>query len=1427
MKLIELFERSEILKIYQQFFERADVSDVFLSREEKRMEIILKSDVIINKEYLIDVSNEIRNIYGLRSIKLLVKYPRELFTPQYYPQILFYIEKKYPHLFCFMDGCTFEHTGNNLKITLKENGLDILAYNNMDGIIQDLLKDEFDLELSVQICRADGTKNTSQILAEQARTEQELLRDVRTAVAAAPEASKPVASAPAPHPTQKRSSEKGDYRISYAPMEMKDVTQYSGRVMVQGEIFQSELRDFNNSTKGCYTLYITDNQASLIVKIIDKKETVHSLSEELKAGTCVCLKGETMYDKYISDFVLNVKAKDIEIIDKTAREDKSQEKRVELHLHTNVSELDGMTPVEDLIKTAKRWGHKAIAITDHGVVQAFPDAYSAAKKNDIKLIYGVEGYLINDAVEIVHGVKDYSLDDEYVVFDIETTGLNATNDRITEIGAVLIKNGAVLDRFSSFVNPQMSIPPKIVELTSITDAMVADAPTIDVVLKEFLAFVGDRVLVAHNANFDIGFIKQKSIECNYSFDPVYIDTVEMSRALLPELKKHKLNIVAEHLGVSLEGHHRAVNDAECLAGIFQIFLEKCKTKKITSINEINQNAHDGEKNLNNLKPYHIVILVKNQRGLRRLYELISLSHLSYYHKRPRIPKSLLMQEREDLILGSACEAGELYRAMIAGKPQDELINIAKFYDYLEIQPEGNNMFMLGNGTLKSVEEIRDINRRIVELARTLKKPIVATGDVHFLNPCDAAYRAILMAGHGFSDADNQAPLYFKTTDEMLSEFAYLGKETAFEVVVTNTNLIADMIDENFEPIPSQKHPPVIEGAADDIRSMTYTRAHEIYGNTLPKLVEDRIQKELNSIINNGFSVMYLIAQKLVKKSLDDGYLVGSRGSVGSSFVAFLSGITEVNSLCAHYICESCKYSEFIEDGSYSSGCDMPDKLCPVCGQPLKKDGHDIPFETFLGFDGDKEPDIDLNFSGEYQGRAHKYVEELFGEGHVFRAGTMGTIADKTAYGYVRKYLEERQKTPNNAEIARLTKGCTGVKKTTGQHPGGIMIVPKENNVFEFTPIQHPANDVNSDIITTHFDYHKLHDTLLKLDILGHDDPTMLRMLQDLTGLDPKTIPLDDKPTMSLFLNTEALGVTQEDINSKVGTFGVPEFGTKFVRQMLEDTKPTTFAELVRISGLSHGTDVWLDNAQKIVREGTAELKDTICTRDDIMLYLIQKGMDPKQSFVIMEQVRKGKGLKEDQEQAMREHNVPEWYIESCQKIKYMFPKAHAVAYVTMAFRVAYFKVHLPLAYYTTYFSVRADDFDADLMTGGKHIVQNNIKDMEARGNTLNVKEKGVLTILEMCNEMYARGIDFLPVDLYKSDAQKFLIEGNRIRIPFTAIKGLGLSVAESIVEARKDPFFTKEDLMARTRLSSTLLEALDKHGCLKDLPDSSQMSFLG
>jgi len=1035
----------------------------------------------------------------------------------------------------------------------------------------------------------------------------------------------------------------------------------------------------------------------------------------------VKVRGEAQYDKYARELIIF--AYDIMETQKTERQDDAAKKRVELHLHTQMSAMDGVSSVKDLVRRAAKWGHPAVAITDHGVVQAYPEAYEAGKKNNIKIIYGVECYLVSDSAAIVYNPSDTTLDGDFVVFDIETTGLNASTDRIIEIGAVKVSRGKITDRFSTFVNPKIPIPDKIVELTGITDEMVKDAPEIEEVLESFLNFSKDCVLVAHNAQFDTGFIKVNAGRYNKPFQYCILDTLELTRALFPELKRHRLNVVAKHLNVKLENHHRAVDDAGATAEIFIKCMDMLRQREITYIRDINS-ALAGDKDIKSMDSYHAVILVKDQAGLKNLYKIISESHLKYFYKKPRVPKSLYMQYKEGLMIGSACEAGELYRAILEGKSDEELSRIVKFYDYLEIQPLGNNQFMVDSGRLESIQDLKNINKKIVNLGEQYNKPVVATCDVYFLDPQDEVFRRILMAGQGFADADNQAPLYLRTTDEMLQEFEYLGQEKAYEVVVENTNKIAEMI-EFVKPIPDETFPPEIPGAEEEIQRLSISKAVEIYGDPLPKIVKDRMDKELNSIIKHGFSVMYIIAQKLVWKSLSDGYLVGSRGSVGSSFVAFLAGITEVNALPPHYVCPKCKNSEFITDGSVGSGVDMPDKNCPKCGTKYNKDGHDIPFETFLGFDGDKEPDIDLNFSGDYQPIAHKYTEELFGEGHVFRAGTIGTIAEKTAYGFVKKYLEERGKVVHNAEINRLVKGCTGIKRTTGQHPGGVMIVPRKNEIYEFCPIQHPADDPDSSIITTHFDYHSISGRLLKLDILGHDDPTVIRMLEDLTGVNAREIPIGDSATMSLFTSTEALGVSPEEIGSEVGTFAVPEFGTKFVRQMLVDTKPKTFAELVRISGLSHGTDVWLNNAQDLVRAGTATLSEVICTRDDIMLYLIYKGVPAKQAFKIMESVRKGKGLKEEDEAIMRENNVPEWYIDSCKKIKYMFPKAHAVAYVMMAFRIAYFKVHYPTAFYTAYFTVRADDFDAELMTHGVERVRSKIKELEAKGNDISAKERNV------------------------------------------------------------------------------------------------------
>ena len=1115
--------------------------------------------------------------------------------------------------------------------------------------------------------------------------------------------------------------------------------------------------------------------------------------------------------------------------------DTAEEKRVELHLHTQMSSMDGVTPVKTYIKRAIEWGHKAIAITDHGVVQAFPDAMNAADKSDLKVIYGVEAYLIDDLGNAVFSPRGQNLDDTYVVFDIETTGLSKEKEMITEIGAVKVADGKIIDRFSTFVNPQRPISAEITKLTGITDDMVKDAPTIENVLPEFLKFCEDTVLVAHNASFDTGFIRIAAERAGLGeLHHTVVDTLELARALLPELNKHKLDIVCEYLGVTLNGHHRAVNDAEATAEVFIKFLDMLAEKKIFTLDEINVLA-SRTVNYKKLRAYHAIILVKNYTGLRNLYELVSMAHIDYFFRRPRIPKSKFMQMREGLILGSACEAGELYRALLDGEPKQRIEELVHFYDYLEIQPLGNNKFMIDSPRVEnihSMEDIKNMNRKIVELGETYGKPVVATCDVHFIDPDDAAYRKIIMAAEGFPDADNQPPLYFRTTDEMLAEFDYLGEEKAREVVITNTNLIADQI-EKIKPIPDETFPPKIEGADEQLRQICMDKAHSIYGDPLPPLVQERLETELNSIISNGYAVLYIIAQKLVWKSVADGYLVGSRGSVGSSFAANMAGITEVNSLPPHYVCPNCKYSDFDSDlvKSYAmeeaSGCDMPDMNCPKCGTLMHKDGHDIPFQTFLGFEGDKEPDIDLNFSGEYQQTAHAYTEELFGVGHVFKAGTIGTLADKTAYGFVKKYFDEREITAHNAEITRLMNGCTGVKRTTGQHPGGLMVVPSDHNIYEFCPIQRPANDVNSTVTTTHFDYHSISGRLLKLDLLGHDDPTVIRMLYDLTGVNPQTVPLGDPATMSLFESPEALGVTAEDIGCETGTLGIPEFGTKFVRGMLLDTKPKTFADLLRISGLSHGTDVWLGNAQTLIENGTITLKETISTRDSIMIYLINKGVDKKKSFKIMEKVRKGKGLTDEDIADMKAANVPDWYIESCQKIKYMFPKAHAAAYVMMAFRIAYFKINYPEAYYATYFTVRAcDDFDYSCMCKGMDVAKAAMREIHAKGMEATAKDKAKMTVLELIVEFYARGFKFLPIDLYKSDSRKFIVTEEGLIPPFNSLQGLGTNAAQSIVDGRAaGEFHTIEELKERTSLGRSLIDLLKENGVLNGIPETNQLSL--
>ena len=1216
------------------------------------------------------------------------------------------------------------------------------------------------------------------------------------------------------------------WRETQNPKNMKivDFSPEQPGVIIKGKTSNYESRETKN---GGYLISfdIYDGSSSINVKAFLKANEYEEVHPKMKGCPPVRLIGTYEYNNFSREFGVIADMIEETTWEEKIRMDNAPEKRVELHMHTQMSQMDGMTSATALIKRAIKWGHKAVAITDHGVVQAFPEAKKAIKDSDLKVLYGVEAYLSPDRFTSIINPGDQLLKDvTYSVLDIETTGLSKNTDKITEFGIIKVKNGERLGEFECFVNPEKEIPQRVVEVTNITNDMVKDAETIDKVLPKVLDFVKDTVLVAHNATFDIGFIKHNADQLGLEFNPTYIDSLPLAKELFPHFKKFKLGIIADNLGIEVDVAHRALADVDTLVKVMEVMLKMLDEKGITKLSEVDDKLA-GDINFTTLPTYHAIVLAKDKVGLKNLYKLISISNLDYFYKKPRMLRSILQKHREGLILGSACEQGELFRAIVEGKSDEELEEIASFYDYLEIQPLGNNMFMVRDGTVKGINDLIAFNKKVVEIGDKLNKPVVATCDVHFMDPEDEIYRRILQAGQGYDDADQQAPLYFRTTEEMLKEFEYLGKEKAYEIVVTNTNKIADMC-EKFSPIADYKAAPYIDGCENTIRELTMKRAHELYGDPLPEIVQNRIDKELDSIIKNGFSVMYIIAQKLVAKSNEDGYLVGSRGSVGSSFVANMTGITEVNSLQPHYRCPNCKYSDFTDYG-VKNGFDLPDKDCPKCGHKLDKDGMDIPFETFLGFDGDKEPDIDLNFSGEYQAKAHRYTEVIFGKGTTFKAGTIGTIADKTAYGYVKKYYEERHIPINNAEVIRLAQGCTGVKRTTGQHPGGIIVVPVGNEIFEFCPVQHPADDPNTDIKTTHFDYHSIDQNLLKLDILGHDDPTMIRMLQDITKVDPKKIPLDDKETMSIFSSTKALGVTEEQIHSPVGTFGIPEFGTKFVRGMLVDTMPTKFEELLRISGLSHGTDVWLNNAQSLIEAGTIKLEDAICTRDDIMLYLIKKGMPPKPSFKIMECVRKGKGLTEEQETLMRENDVPDWYIDSCKKIKYMFPKAHAAAYVTMAFRIAWFKVHIPMAYYTAYFSIRADAFDSEYMIHGKEKVINKMREIDAEGNAATAKDKDMYSTLEIVLEMYERGIKFLPIDLYESDATKFIMEEDGIRPPLNSIAGLGNVAALNIQNAhqKEGKFMSVEELKIRAGVGKSAVELLEKAGCLKGMTLSNQMSL--
>lgn len=1423
----------------------AIVEGVVLKKNEKTLEMKIRTDKFIEIREIEGLNKFIRERFALNDSKIIVEYAEEIDKmpiEEELRDIIFHMSDKYPVLKAIINNCEFEVFENTINFNFKIPASNLLRTMGYDRKIKKAVKNlysrEYEINFVDKVCNEELKR-----LQEEVYSKEIMLIQKEARIAQSGNASKlPKETARRQDVRVETNGKKNDpslilgrsSKIKESITKITDITPYEGKVAIEGEIFNIESKELK-SGKTLVSFDLYDGSSSITCKAFIKNDDDIEVLDKIRNAKGIRLSGNAAYSKFSGE--IEIIANTIiatEGVKKTKRDDNAEAKRVELHMHTQMSQMDAMTSATDLINRAMSWGMKSIAITDHGVVQAFPEAHKLLGRNnpDMKVIYGVEAYLVPDKKPSVTKPRGQSIDTTYCVLDLETTGFSPVTEKITEIGIMKLKDGEVIDKFSTFVNPEKPIPQRVVEITNITDDMVKDAETIDKIFPKMLDFINDSVLVAHNADFDINFLRHNARILGYEFDFTYVDTLSLAREIFPDFKSYKLGRIAKNLGIKVEVAHRALDDVDTTVKVFNIMIEKLKELGAETLEDIDIYASSEEskkEEYKKLKTYHAIILAKNYIGLKNLYKLVSYSHLDYFYKRPRILKSLYKKYSEGLILGSACSEGELYQAILLGKSEEEIESIAKEYDYLEIQPLGNNDYLVRNEQVENIESLKEINIKIVGLGEKLNKPVVATGDVHFLDPEDEIYRRILETGQGYKDADNQAPLYLKTTEEMLQEFSYLGDEKAYEVVVTNTNMISDMC-EQISPISPEKATPHIEGCEQTIRDITYEKAHELYGAPLPEIVQERLERELDSIIKNGFSVMYIIAQKLVWKSNEDGYLVGSRGSVGSSVVAYMTGITEVNALPPHYRCPKCKHSDFTDYG-YNLGFDLPDKLCPVCGENLTKDGIDIPFETFLGFNGDKEPDIDLNFSGEYQAKAHKYTEVIFGKGTTFKAGTIGTIAEKTAFGYVKKYYEEKDVTVNKAEILRISKGCTGIKRTTGQHPGGIIVVPKGREIFEFCPVQHPADDSNSDIITTHFDYHSIDENLLKLDILGHDDPTVIRMLQDITGVDPQKIPMDDKKTMSIFSSTEALGVTPEQINSKVGTFGIPEFGTRFVRGMLLDTMPKTFMDLICISGLSHGTDVWLGNAKDLIdSEIITSISEAVCTRDDIMVYLIKKGLPPNTAFKIMETVRKGKALKDpkwpEYEELMREFDVPEWYINSCKKIKYMFPKAHAAAYVMMAFRIAWFKVHIPRAYYAAYFSIRAKAFDAEFMIFGKEKVKEKMKEIESLGNDAAPKDKDMYDDLELVLEMYERGINFLPIDLYKSHATKFLVEGDYLRPPINSIAGMGNVAAEGIYKAaQEEPFSSIEDLRKRAKIGNAAIESLKKFDCLKELPESDQISF--
>lgn len=1446
--------------------EQGIVQNMNMDHANRRMEVEVRFPAIIPASVLIDAEHTLAQSLRIGSVGILPKYAEDMFTAESCTDLIYHLKRENVAVNGTFEDAHFEVEGEVLRVHLTHGGVNILQATGADFQLQKLIARQFNRHVKVEI---DGEETSAKDerynkMMEQADKEAAERAREEAAIRAAAAAKQPkpaTASEPAKPGVPadpKRPPADGlpiyldtaqpilGPPIKERPVPIKGLEADGSMVTVWGQVFRVDSRENRDATKCRYSISVTDLTGSVVLSLwLDKKrdaEQIQAISG-IKMGDNLVVAGRYDYDEFAKANLLRPRS--ISVVARYQRQDLAEEKRVELHLHTKMSAMDAVSDAKDLVKRAAAWGHKAVAITDHGVVQAYPDVMNtvdALKKSgkDIKVLYGMEAYYVNDMVPAVSGDCDQALSSEFVVFDIETTGLSNKTERITEIGAVRMIGGEVKDTFNTFVNPEKTIPSKITELTGITDEMVADAPKEGEAMRRFYEFCGScKVLVAHNAGFDTGFIRAAAARCNMEYNFTSVDTVPLCRSLYAGLKNYKLDTVANYLKLPPFNHHRACDDAAVLAGIFAHIIKDLTNQQVTSLQQVNTGVTgiDPKK----AKYYHMVMIARNQVGLKNLYKLVTASNLEFYHRQPRIPRSRLMEHREGLIIGSACEAGELYRAILDNKPWGELCDIASFYDFLEIQPLANNAFLLrpsnGKGgevippVCKSEQELIDHNRTIIRLGEKLNIPVCATCDVHFMEPEDEVYRRILMAGMGFDDADNQAPLYFRTTDEMLKEFAYLGSEKAKEVVIENPNRIADMV-ERFRPIPLGTYPPHIDGADEELQQLCWNRAREVFGDPVPEIVSARLEKELSSIIKHGFAVLYMIAQKLVKNSVDNGYLVGSRGSVGSSLVAHLAGISEVNPLQPHYVCRNshCKYSEFFVNGEVGSGFDLPPKNCPRCGAPLGRDGQEIPFETFLGFDGDKSPDIDLNFASEYQSRAHRYTETLFGLDHVFKAGTIGTVADKTAFGYVKKYAEERNLFLSPAETDRLAIGCTGVKRTTGQHPGGMVVVPDEYEIEDFCPVQHPAGKADSGNITTHFEFKYIHDTILKLDNLGHVIPTICKYLEEFTGISIKNVDMSDKAVYSLFTSPEALGLTKEQLGCETGTLSIPEMGTAFTRQMLMDCKPTTFADLMQISGLSHGTDVWLGNAQDLIKAGTCTISTVIGTRDSIMVYLMHKGLPPKMAFKIMEIVRKGKAtalLTEEHLSAMREHGVPEWYIDSCMKIKYMFPKAHAAAYVIAALRVAWFKVHYPAEYYAAFLTGRGGDFDAATVQGGIDRVKQVMDSIREQGKEASQKEQDTAELLHVVYEAMLRGVEFLPVDLYKSHWYQFRMEDGKIRLPFSAIDGLGEAAARSLYDEADatDPFISCDELQNRTGITKAVLQSLHDLGVTDGIPETSQMTF--